>query len=557
MVNRELFNKNQIADFSLLLGSIIIVFAFTILLIAAIAFSFGWSISPSFFILSLCLTVGYFYTNSNLFSKSQLLSVILAFLIILTFSVLLSQSFYDISWDGQTYHQEAVIQLANGWNPFHQQHSPDKVSDIWVAHYAKSAWIYAAALYQVTHSIEASKAFSILFIISSFFLGTAALIHFPRIKLSQALVLSCLLAFNPVSIYQSLTFYVDGQQSSLLVSLLSLSYLLIVRADYLKFLSFNYLANICILANIKFTGLVYTSILIFSLIVWLLIKRNFQLTIKVAILGSFSLLLGVVFIGYNPYITNTIYKGHPFYPLAGNNKLDIISTNIPQNFIGKNRLEKLFISTFSESSNTFTPKSSKLKIPFTVQDEELKSLSEYDLRVGGFGSLFSGAIILSLLVCLTSLSVDLSKTRTALLIMSFLMASVLINPEAWWARYVSQLWILPLIVSILALSLKNRILKLIGYGIIIVLIANILLVSSNYLHKNFRTTQDIEQQLRMISSTKQPLIVNFLGDFRSNRIRFAEWGIKYREVKDLKDLPCKAEPLIGSQTLFCVSANHP
>jgi hypothetical protein len=485
----------------------------------------------------------------------------------LTFSLLLSQSFYDISWDGQTYHQEAIIQLANGWNPFHQQHSPDKVSDIWVAHYAKSTWIYAAALYEVTHSIEASKAFNILFIISSFFLGTAALIHFPRISLSQALVLSFLLAFNPVSIYQSLTFYVDGQQSSLLVSLLSISYLWIVRAEYFNVLAFTYLANICVLANIKFTGLVYASIFLFALIIWLLIQRNPQLTIKVAFLGSFSLLLGVVFIGYNPYITNTIYNGHPFYPLAGNNKLDIISTNIPQNFIDKNRLEKLFLSTFSQSSNKFTfsnssnkylPESSKLKLPFTLQnEEELKSLSEYDLRVGGFGSLFSGAIILSLIVCLISINIDLSKTKIALLVMSFLMASVLINPEPWWARYVPQFWMLPLMASILALSLKNRILKVLGYGIIIVLTANIFLVSSNYLDKNLKMTQAIEQQLRTISSTKQPLVVSFAGDFRSNRIRFAEWGIKFREVKDLKELPCKAEPLIGSQTLFCVSTNYP
>jgi hypothetical protein len=137
------------------------------------------------------------------------------------------------------------------------------------------------------------------------------------------------------------------------------------------------------------------------------------------------------------------------------------------------------------------------------------------------------------------------------------MASVLINPEPWWARYVPQFWMLPLMASILALSLKNRILKVLGYGIIIVLTANIFLVSSNYLDKNLKMTQAIEQQLRTISSTKQPLVVSFAGDFRSNRIRFAEWGIKFREVKDLKELPCKAEPLIGSQTLFCVSTNYP
>jgi hypothetical protein len=549
-----LFNKNKIVDFSLLLGSIIIVFAFALLLIASLTFLVSWSISASHFIFGLCMTIGYCFTNSKLFNKKLLLAVSLTFLAVLIVSVLLSKSFYDISWDGQTYHQEAVIQLANGWNPFHQISSPEEVHKIWLTHYAKGSWIDAAALYQLTHSIETSKAFNILFIISSFFLGISALINIPRINVAQALILSGLLAFNPVSICQSLSFYIDGQQASLLVSLLAISYLLIVRTEYIRLLNVVYLANICILANIKFTSLVYASILIFSLIVWLLIKRNSHIAVKVVIVGSLSLLLGVGFIGYNPYVTNTFYHGHPFYPLAGANKIDIISTNIPKNFIGKNRLEKLFLSTFSESASTYPPEASKLKLPLTIQSvKEREYFTNTDVRVAGFGPLFSGAIILTLIVCLLSLRRDLIKTRMTVLLASLLMSSILINPEAWWARYVPQLWMLPLLFTILALSLKSNILNFLGYAIIVVLLANILMVSSIYFENNFKMSQAIEQQLSNISNNNQMLIVNFYQDFRSNRIRFIEKNIKYREVKTLKELPCNAEQIVGSRTLFCIN----
>ncbi len=553
-VDSRLFNKNKIEDFSLLLGSIIIIFAFAILLIASLTFLVGWSISASHFILGLCLTVGYYFINSKLYPKKLLLAANLTFFAVLFISAILSKSFYDISWDGQVYHQEAVIQLANGWNPFHQISPPEEVHNIWLTHYAKGSWVDAAALYQLTHSIETSKAFNILFIISSFFLGISALINLPTINLTQALILSGLLAFNPVSVCQSLSFYIDGQQASLLLSLLAISYLLIVRSEYITLLIVVYLANICILTNIKFTGLVYASIFIFSLIVWLLIKRNSQLAVKVVIVGSFSLLLGVGFIGYNPYVTNTLYKHHPFYPLVGANKIDIISTNIPKNFIGKNRLEKLFLSIFSESANTYPPDASNLKLPLTIQSiKEREYFTSNDVRVAGFGPLFSGAIILSLIACLLSLRRDLSKTRMTVLLASLLMSSILINPEAWWARYVPQLWMLPLLFSILALSLKSNILNFLGYGIIVVLLANILMVSSIYFENNFKMSQAIEQQLSNISNNNQMLIVNFDQDFRSNRIRFIEENIKYREVKTLKELPCNAEQIVGSRTLFCIN----
>jgi len=74
-------------------------------------------------------------------------------------SLFLASCFFDLSWDGQWYHQTAVYQMAHGWNPLRDPmhtFSPD-LQD-WVRHYAKGPWCIAAALFKTTGHIEWAKA---------------------------------------------------------------------------------------------------------------------------------------------------------------------------------------------------------------------------------------------------------------------------------------------------------------------------------------------------------------------------------------------------------------
>ncbi len=104
------------------------------------------------------------------------------------------------------------------------------------------------------------------------------------------------------------------------------------------------------------------------------------------------------FVGWHPYVTNTVSSGHPFYPMAGVGALDF-KPFLPQGFERMNRFEKLAASVFSTSSNgIWIPDEAgkvhgvveaRLKLPFFISEEELSVFKAPDVRLGGFGPLFS------------------------------------------------------------------------------------------------------------------------------------------------------------------------
>ncbi len=82
----------------------------------------------------------------------------------------------------------------------------------------------------------------------------------------------------------------------------------------------------------------------------------------------------------------------------------------------------------------------------------------------------------------------------------------------------------------------------------LILIVNVLLVSGSYLQGQYRINQVLKQQLISIKNQQEPAVVHF-DDFRSNRIRFKELGIKYSEVKELG---CSEYiTLVSSNTKVC------
>ena len=79
---------------------------------------------------------------------------------------------YDSSFDGQIYHQDAVVQLHAGWNPFYDPAAP---SSPWVRHYPKAPWMIAAFLYEFIPRIEVGKAANAIAFFASLFASFALL----------------------------------------------------------------------------------------------------------------------------------------------------------------------------------------------------------------------------------------------------------------------------------------------------------------------------------------------------------------------------------------------
>ena len=170
--------------------------------------------------------------------------------------------------------------------------------------------------------------------------------------------------------------------------------------------------------------------------------------------------------------------GNPFYPLFGENKEDIMTTNQPDYFKEKSPIEKYAISMFSKTENISesSGKTATWKIPFTVSNEELDVIKTTDTRISGNGVLFSGIFILSILIiCLTSYKIFKEHKEVFILCSIILGITILLIfflGESWWARYFPQTYFIVLIALLYLWLLKNKVTKFLSYLFIVVILVN-------------------------------------------------------------------------------------
>jgi hypothetical protein len=174
------------------------------------------------------------------------------------------------------------------------------------------------------------------------------------------------------------------------------------------------------------------------------------------------------------------------------------------------------------------------------------------VRVGGWGPLFGGAVILTAVILIVALPLTPGKTGLALAVMGIAFLSAITTMGVWWARYTPQLLILPLVAVVLAEYTGSRMARCVGWVLIAVMAANAGVVSVAYAQSEARVNRVLKPQLHEMSRSSKPIVVWF-GDFRSNRARLDAKEITYREVKEEKDLPdpSHAQYITGSTAKFC------
>ena len=222
-----------------------------------------------------------------------------------------------------------------------------------------------------------------------------------------------------------------------------------------------------VLANIKFTGLLYGGIycvayyILFSFYQW---KRSLNLFSRETIwtgAGFFILaMISVGWIGFPVYIKNFLDHGSFTYPLTGSD-IDIITGNSPRGFEGKSGMYKLFYGTFGRFGNiayTSSEELPALKVPFFISGEEFV-LPGTDMRISGFGLLFSGILIVSLglifyyFVC----EKDDKRSRIYFGMNMLLIASLtLFISDSWWARYAPYLYLTAIFAVVIFSKLKYQ-----------------------------------------------------------------------------------------------------
>jgi hypothetical protein len=362
-----------------------------------------------------------------------------------------------------------------------------------------------------------------------------------------------LIAFNPVSVCQVFTYYIDGQLSSLLAITVGLLILVYRRPDRLLMVVLTVV--VILMINVKLTGALYVSILAGGYwMFYAVVKKAYRAELTAWLTAGG--ILGGAFVGFSPYVIQFINKfittGNPFDPYAG--WTSVVGRESPEVFRNMDRVGRLAVSLFSKSEADPTPLL-KLKLPSTFSLDEIRAFAFPDVRIGGFGPLFSGAIVLSvalLVVLFWKYRWRLLCAAHLLVLMSLIFISALSFSESWWARYAPQVWMLPLVTAIIGLLIIRRGLwRGLAFALLLLLFANNLLIYFRYTTFTLGYSELAARQLGTLKKQQEPVPAKF-GIFSAIRYRFQREGIRYVEVETLPCAKDKQEKIILSPVLICM-----
>jgi hypothetical protein len=464
-------------------------------------------------------------------------------LILLTGSLLLSAFFYDFSWDGQWYHQSAIILIAHDWNPLSEPMRNFSGSQLhgqlWLRHYAKGPWYDAATIFATTGRIELGKCIQWLILMAAF-LGTLAACLSGGLRRSRALGIAAVVAINPVAVCELTTFLVDGVMVSSLI-LTVVATVSAMRKPHPAVIATGAAASIvCI--NSKFTGLIYLCFLLAAVGLWCLFKARQSLA-RLAYLTAGTLVIGVCLWGYNPYITNTLYRHQPFYPILGSANYPSLAQQgnplnerweTPKNMVGRNLAIRFVYSIFGRPGNQpyREGKNASLMWPFTARPHDLYTYTFQDPRVAALGPFFGGCFLLSVALGVGLLFKRDSSSRWMLLLASAtIVASLLISKDCWWPRYAPQLWLLPIIPLVLAFSEGSSHIQVrLTWGLLALLLLNAGLVASVRLNWETRASLTLRHQLRDLRNSGQEyeFSAGYFDD--SAKERLTEAHVRFRDL---------------------------
>jgi hypothetical protein len=532
---KKIDNKQYISKCLFFAALFILLFIFTNIAIPSLMFIFKINIHKWYAILAtfIAIIINYllikkydFFVNNK--SLSFFLTIIIP-MIIISLSIFLNGKVYDYTWDGNSYHKSTIGMMAEGWNPVYEnmedfdskKEIPMNVGDnssTWGNHYAKASHIYAASIYKFTGNIETGKSINTLSIIMLFMFVVSFLLYRKKGFLFT-LMFGIVSISYPVVCAQFLTNYVD-LLIYLYLYILLLTFFMLGRNENDEYISdktllFQYFMTLTILINIKFSSFAYAGIYCLGYYIWYIYRLkkhtiNKEYFKKFSYVSFLAVIVGVFVIGLSVYPKNFIDHGNPFYPLMGKDKIEIMIQNEPKYFESKSPIEKFIISTFSKTDNISRNSGLKAsyKIPFTIEDSEMKILQDCDTRISGNGVLFSGILIttLILLICFIKTTFKKDKTLFYLSYIPILITFILIFTlqESWWARYFPQLYILVLLPLIFLSNSKGKVNRILLYIIITLLLINNFLVFYNSVNRSYNYTYKVNNEFYIFKTRTSP-----------------------------------------------------
>jgi len=464
-----------------------------------------------------------------------------AALAILGLSLILSGTFFDMSWDGLWYHQTAIYQMAHGWNPLRDPlHNFTPSLQDYVRHYAKGPWYVSLAFFQFSPHIEWAKPAPWMALAAMFLATLAASLDF-GMRRRIALVIATLVALNPVAVFELATYLVDGLLISYLTCYVVAMVRYIRRPSPLMLAVAVAAAILC--ANTKFSGFVYLCFFCAAGGVYLLLRQRRSLVRYLAInVCAFALATGLF--GFNPYVTNTVHRGHPFYPWFGTAAYPSYAQRgrdpnemyeTPKNLVGRNRLVRFSYALFGRpGAQPFFPgPDAHLMWPFDVRWRDFQMFYFHDVRIAGFGPLFSGAFLIGLVLLGAALVRPGLPRWVVVLAVATVAGSLLVGLHLWWARYGPQLWWLPVMAVVAGLAVPGwRGVRWSAWCLTVLLLVNAVLVEIRHFVWERDATRTTYVQMALLRQKGEIEIdFQYFREPYAERLRAA--GVTFRASRTL------------------------
>ena len=530
-----------------------------LLILSSVLFFFNISISVFHLPVSFIFAIIELYFLCKPKIRDLIISSILIFVVFLI-SLFLCGRVFDNSYDGNSYHKEAIGFLKEGWNPiyesaekFGKENSLGDTHHVWLNSYPKATWFYGASVYKITGNIETAKTFNLIILFVAFFV-VAYLINKFYGKKILALSMAILVVSFPIMCQQIFSLYLDGFLGFCLLLTLIYMYLLL-KDDTSKEYFYVIGALLIIIINIKFTGLMYAGIFCLGYYIYYLVnkiraKEYKQLGIFT---GKFLIILAVslLVVGSNSYIKNIVVHKNPLYPLIGKDRVDIMTYLQPESFADMSPIEKNFYSLFSRTANigVFNNGEPVLKTPFAKSYYETTQFSE-DTRIGGFGVYFSGILIISVAVIIVYMIASIVRKNYDDLIMigiPFLLIILIMFcvSDSWWARYAPQVWFIPLMAVFLLLKDNKKFIEVFGVLLFALCIDNSYIIIDHMIKSRIPTsglTRQTLEENRGKTIEIQMMSPNYSGTL----FNLKDFDIKYTIKDNLKG----AESLYADKILY-------
>ena len=447
----------------------------------------------------------------------------LALILPLVFSWVLGH-FTDFSWDGMTMRGITVRNLMRG-EPTLNGYPLGNV--------------LAGFLANITNNWQAGKGINLVLIWISFCYVFSSL-EILKFKSISVWFLSIITALSPVAVYQISSFQIDGHVASLTTCFIFLMLRIFmsetVKAESILFV----LATGIALFTAKTSGVFYSLIILGIFVVFQLINNRSKKEILLILIGS------IVFAAIGFSMRKAAFRepldlarlqsltniGTPGFGVGGG------ASSVPE-LTKMNRLEQFFLS--AASFTEIMPTAPNLKPVFWMQRRELRVFEDLtpDPRAGGFGPLFSTALLLGGIGC----CILIWKRHFAYLPGWFVFVATVASSfgsQVWWARWTPQNWliVIALLMTILAVPAEGKTFR--GVRALAVLAAglNVILITFYYFVGMGRQENILNRQIQLAADLGNPvpIYIEIIKDEHSagSSFKATEWWFVDRGIPIIK-----------------------